>query len=209
MIFNRQRHIILSFFLSLGLLLASAGCQFRGPTTTTIAQPKPLSSSCRVILLPFLNDSDDENMGLIAEKICESELINREAKVINEADVRLFLQKKRLFLSQWLTSADKTFYQDMARDLKVEKIVSGKVFSVGLETVQGASLPTASLQLELRDADTGHLLASSFLTRSGDDYRLMMHFGVVRTQSELVQMMIGEIFDDWIDKGVVNCKKAS
>lgn len=196
-------------FILITLLLALSSCT-TAPTTTAISQQRQHSEEfCRVTVLPFGNDTNEPRLGIIAKKVCQSELLQRGAHVVNEADVRVFLQKRRTFSSQLTDHGSNELYRALAKELKTQGIIKGRILSIGEQKKQGETLPVFTLQLELLNAASGQLIASSFLHRSGEDYRTIMHYGAVRTQSELIKNIIAEIINDWISRGVMNCQKLS
>lgn len=179
------------------------------PTTTAIQAQHHEHELCRISVLPFANDSDKPRLGQIAKKICQAELLHRNAPVVNEADIRVFLQKRRIFASELTNYGGRELFVAMAQELQTQGIIKGRILAIEQEKTQGEILPVITLQLELLNASDGKLVVSSFLRRSGEDYRTIMHYGAVRTQTELLQRIIAEIFNDWTSRGVLNCQKLS
>jgi len=188
------------------LLTACAG---KPPTTTEVPGQHKSAGFCRITVLPFANDTDEPRLGLIAEKICQTELLQREAQVVNEADVRLFLHKRQVFTSELTQHGSTELYAALAKELKTQGIIRGRILTLDEEKKQGEIVPVITLQLELINAMDGQLIVSSFLRRSGEDYRTILHYGVIRTRSELIRQILAEIFNDWIARGVVSCQKSA
>ena len=189
--------IILSATL---LIFSAAGCA-KSPTTTVVTK-NLLQVPQQILVLPFNNASDEKFLGEIATKICQEHYFNRGFKLVNRGDLRAYLQRHHLFLSQLTDESSARVFADLARELQITTLVKGVIISADYQEIQGDSLPVITLQLELLDATNGKLIASSFLTGHGENYRTLLRFGVVRTMTQLLDRMIGEITDNWNDKGV-------
>ena len=196
-------------FICLLLPLVLAACAGNQPTTTEVPGQHQSSQFCRITVLPFVNDTEEKRLGLIAKKICQAELLERGAQVVNEGDVRLFLQRRQTFTSELTQQGSRELYAALATELKTKGIIRGRILNIDEEKKQGEVIPIVTLQLELIKADDGSLIVSSFLRRSGEEYRTIFHYGVVRTQTELMRQIIAEIFNDWITRGVVSCQKSA
>jgi hypothetical protein len=186
--------------LSLLLLLCGCGGNSR-PLTTVVAQSQPHVIQ-RVLILPFANESDENLLGIIATQICQQRFYNHGYQLVNDGDFRVYLQRRQLFVSQLTEVGTLQLFSELARDLQVNTLIKGRVLSAGYENIQGESLPVVTLQLELLNASDGRLLASSFQTGRGDDYRTLMRFGVLRTPVQVLEKMIDTIIDNWHTKGV-------
>lgn len=187
-------------FVVLFLLIFCAGCT-KGPTTTVVTK-NTLNTPQRILVLPFSNSSDEKYLGEIATQICQEHLFNRGIKLVNRGDLRIYLQRHHLFLSQLTDEASPQVFADLARELQITTLVKGKIITAKYQEIQGERLPVISLQLELLNATNGKLIVSSFLTGHGKDYRTLLRFGVLRTTTQLLNRMISEITDNWANQGV-------
>jgi hypothetical protein len=191
-------HILLTvIFLS----VFCGGCT-KSPTTTVVAK-NAIYGSQRILVLPFSNTSDEKHLGKIATQICQEHYLSRGIKLINQGDLRIYLQRHHLFLSQLTDEASSQRFADLARELQITTLVKGTIISAEYREVQGERLPVISLQLELLNAANGKLIISSFLTGHGKDYRTLLRFGVLRTTTQLLNRMISEITDNWANQGVL------
>lgn len=194
---NPRSYVFLSVTL---LIFFSSGCA-KGPTTTVITK-NLINGSQRILVLPFSNTSDEKYLGEIATQICQEYYFNRGFKLANQGDLRIYLQRHHLFLSQLMAEASPQIFADLARELQITTLLKGTIISANYQEAQGEALPVISLQLELLNATNGKLIVSTFLTGQGTDYRTLLRFGVIRTPTQLLHRMIGEITDNWANKGV-------
>jgi len=191
---------LISVGLSLLLLMAGCGGTSRPLTTVTVRGTPHMIR--RVLVLPISNESDENLLGLVATQICQQRFYRHGYRLVNDGDLKVYLQRRQLFISQLTDVGTLQLYSDLAHDLQVNTLVRGRVLSAGYERVQGESLPVVTLQLELLNASDGRMLASSFLTSRGDDYRTLMRFGVLRTSTQILEQMIDTIINNWQTQGV-------
>ncbi len=182
------------------LLVCTSSCS-RKPLTIAIVQDSAHSIQ-QMLVFPFVNESEEKHLGIMATQICRSQFYNRGFNVVNEGDLRIYLQRQRLFLPQLTEEGSPQLFAELARELQINTLVKGRILSLNYEDIQGESLPVISLQLELLNASDGKLLASSLLTGRGENYRTLMRFGVLRTPTQVLSRMIQEIIDNWYEKGV-------
>ena len=182
------------------LVVFCPGCT-KGPTTTIVAK-NAINIPQQILVLPFSNTSTEKFLGEIATQICQAHCFNRGIKLVNREDLRIYLQRHHLFLTQLTEEASPQLFADLARELKITALVKGTILSAEYQEVQGEHLPVISLQLELLNASDGKLIISSFLTGYGKDYRTLLRFGVLRTTTQLLNRMISEITDNWANQGV-------
>jgi hypothetical protein len=195
-----KRYGIILRIIFIGVIISISSCT-KKPLTTTIASNSAHKIQ-QLLVLPFTNNSDERQLGIIATRICQTSCYNRGFNLTNEGDLRIYLQRKKLFISQLTEESSGQIFADLAQEQHVTTLIKGKILSVKYEKIQGESLPVVSLQLELLNASDGKLIASSFLTGHGEDYRTVLRFGVLRTSSQLLQQMIDSIINDWHHKGV-------
>jgi hypothetical protein len=184
------------------LIFLVCGCGGNSRPLTTVAARNPPHVIQRVLVLPFANESDENLLGIIATQICQQRFSQQGYQLVNDGDFRVYLQRRQLFVSQLTDVGTLQLFSELARDLQVNTLIRGKVLSAGYENIQGESLPVVTLQLEILNASDGRMLASSFQTGRGDDYRTLMRFGVLRTSPQVLEQMIDTIIDNWHAKGV-------
>lgn len=159
---------------------------------------------CRVVLLPFVNESQSLTLDVQAYRIFLAE-ISRSGifRVTPEGDLQDFLYRNRIGTDAiW----DHKLVATLLRQLEVDGALVVYIRDSNLVRGSYGSRHTfISLQVELYDTDSGKLLLSSFLRRKGSDYTKVLHFGVVDTVSGLLQQMAREIITIWQEEGVSGC----
>ncbi len=185
--------------VTFGLVLCG-GCA-KGPTTTVVTK-KLAAGPVRLLVLPFINNSDEKYLGEIATRVSQEYYFNQGFKLVNQGDLQIYLRRHHLFFSQLTSESSAQIFTGLAHELQVKTLLKGTILSAEYREEQGEYLPLISLQLELLNAADGSLLVSSFLTRSGSDYRTLLRFGVVRTAPQLLERMVTEITAHWKDEGV-------
>ena len=181
-------------------LVTIGGCA-KKPLTTIISRNSAPNIN-RILVIPFTNGSDTKRFETVATQICQSQCYRHGFEIVNEGDLRIFLQRKRLLLSQLVDEGAPQLFAELASELQIDALIKGKILTANHKQVQGESIPVISLQLDLLRANDGKLLANSFLTGSGEDYRTMMRFGVLRTSTQLLNQMIDNIINNWQNEGV-------
>ena len=190
--------------LALLLVLVSA-CSVPRRTITKVASSASDIKLCRVVLLPFINESRSPQLSTQAYRIFFSEIARSALfRVEPEGDLQLFLYRNRIRSD---TIWNSKLFLDLAQQLEVDGVVVAYIRGSNLAAgSSGSRNAFISLQVELHDARTGRLVLSSFLRRTGEDYTKLLHFGVVDTVSGLLQRMALEIISEWQEKGVSGCQ---
>jgi hypothetical protein len=189
--------------ITLLLLTSLCGCAGqRMPQTRMTAKAE--TDICRIAVMPFENRTRDDQAPTMAYRVFMAELIGTGAlEVEPEGDVGLFRLRHRLFPGERLLPAQ---YADLARQMKVDAIALGRITDIGYDNSRGErDIPYIALQIELFDVRRGHPVLNTIHRRYGDEYRKMMHFGVITTTTGLMARMSQEIIADWLKKGVGNC----
>lgn len=188
-------------WLLCGLMICISGC-VTPPLTTTVNNDEQAEIHT-IAVLPFSSTEKQPQLGIMATRVCQTILHNEEFDITNEGDIRLYLQRKQLFMSDIVTKGNKETYADLAEEHQVDALIIGTIRSVDYKNNQSETLPIISMELKLLDAKTGRLLAHSFLNRDGEQYRTVLRFGLVRSNIDLIQHIISEIIEDWQTKGAL------
>ncbi|MCK4621431.1 MAG: hypothetical protein KAT62_04365 [Desulfuromonadales bacterium] len=196
---------LLRFFFLLFLTAILSGCFGAQQLQTRMMATAQPDSVCRMAVLPFDNWTNEEQAGVVAQRIFYGALVNSGAfEVRPEGDVSLFRLRHRLAPGALL---GKFHFTDLQEKLQIDAIVQGRLTEVGSISGRGADeVPVVAMQLQVYDVRRGELLLSTFHHRWGDDYRKVMHFGTVTTLTGLFDRMSDEIIADWIERGLGNCQ---
>lgn len=184
--------------------LVTVSCSSPQRTITRVAGGKLRAQVCRVVLLPFVNESQSQELDIQAYRIFMAEIVKSGIfKVVPEGDLKHFLCRNRITTDAiW----DKELVASLSRQLEVDGALVVYIRDSNLSRGSYGSKDTfVSLQVELHDARTGRLLLSSFLRRSGVEYTKMLHFGVIDTVSGLLQKMAQEIIEVWSEEDISGC----
>ncbi len=190
----------LTKILLLCLLLMLSACAGR-PALQTRVTAGADTRVCSLAVLPFDNWTTKPEADLLAYRLFNSALVSSgHFNVVAEGDVGLFRLRQRLLPG---TLLHKSLYDALADQLSVDVVVLGRVVEMGMDSRRGSDLvPFVALQVDLHDLRSDRLLLSTVHQRWGDDYRKIMHFGLVTTTSGVLQKMSQEIINDWKLKGV-------
>lgn len=185
-------------------MLVSCSSSGSGKTITRVAGGEIKSKVCRVVLLPFVNESRSEQLDIQAYRIFLAEVVKSGIfTVLPEGDIKDFFYRNRLSPQ---TIWDRKLIATLSQQLDVDGALVVYIRDSNLEhSSYGSKQTFVSLQVELHDARSGKLILSSFLRRRGSGYTKVLHFGVVDTVSGLLQRMAREIIEKWEEEGVSGC----
>lgn len=189
------------------LLFLQASCSFKGEPEIVMVSSEASSQVCHVVILPFIDESNDPGIASLSSRVFRNELINDGVFTVeSEGAIRRFLTQKKLLASDMMDTRT-SIYRELSERLSADAVIRGTILNSGLErTGKDGDIPYISLKVELVAARTGQLLVDTFHQRRGDDYRKLMHVGVVRTKTGLMVNVAQEIIDKWKKKGVVTCQ---
>jgi hypothetical protein len=179
------------------------GCAPQPDSVYTV--PKPQARLCRVALLPLLNESEDSTATALCYRTMLTELIAApEVQISNPTDMQNILRRREIFPSS-IYAAPPHVLQDIAAELDVDGYLRVKILAYEQRNVgRSGEVPHIALQLELLQTD-GSLVSQLFHARSGDEYRSLMHYGVIRTYTGLLARMMKEIIQQWDQQGQIGC----
>lgn len=189
-------------FLLLIIVISTTGCATDKSLTSIMTHGEPFKIK-RIIVLPFANNSNEKQLGLLATRICDNVCNNFGYQIANLADLRICLQRNNLFISQLTEQSSAEVFKEISEVLQVNSMIKGKILELNYVKRQGETLPEITLQLELLNASDGTTLVRSFIDSRGEDYRTVLRFGVVRTATQLLELMISNTIEDWQHKGVM------
>ncbi len=185
------------------LLLALPGClAASGPVFTqlTAAPEKPM---CRIAVLPLLNHTDFIQGGTIFYRIFMAELNQRPGfTVIQEGDIRAIYRQLRIN-PRSAPSHEQTLV--LADRLKADALISGEIVTMRDNRGAKETKPVLAVNLTLTPAGADKPMLTTYHRRSGEDYRKIMHFGLVNTMTSLAALVADEILDLWQAHGLTPC----
>ncbi|NPA25035.1 MAG: hypothetical protein GXO34_04325 [Deltaproteobacteria bacterium] len=194
------RHKVLPALL-LFFLFLPGGCGSRPEPITKTLTTGPPARICRVAILPFTCNNGDPRLGLKAERIFFSELVQAHLfQVLPEGDIELFFYRNRI-LPETAPGTDEL--RAMREQLGIDAVITGRINTIEHSHIGPGYL--ISLELDLVDTVNGEKIAATFLRRRGTDYQKVLHFGLITTVSGLLQQMARDIFQQWRLQGYGGC----
>lgn len=92
--------------------------------------------------------------------------------------------------------------QVIANYLDVRYLVGGHIAEIGTVNDEvRKNYPVLAIEAMLIDAPTGQTVWRSYLRKSGEESRTVMHFGTVNNMTQLAAAMIEEILARWATEG--------
>ncbi|MDD5757886.1 MAG: hypothetical protein PHI06_02260 [Desulfobulbaceae bacterium] len=153
--------------------------------------------------MPFVNTTDYVQGNAIVYRIFVAEL-NRLGgfSVAQEGDVRRILRQMQL------TPKEVPGYEQrrvLADRLRVDAIVMGEIVAMHEEEGDMETNPLLAVDLKLLPSESNTPMITTYHSRRGEDYRKVMHFGMVNTMTTLAVNVSDEILEIWFAKGVKPC----
>ncbi len=185
-------------------ILVSCSSSSSGKTITRFAGGELQSHVCRIVLLPFVNESRSLQLDVQAYRIFLAEIVKSGVFTVTpEGDLKDFFYRNRISPQ---TIWDRKLIATLSQQLDVDGALVVYIRDSNLvQGSYGSKQTFVSLQVELHDARSGKLILSNFLRRRGSDYIKVLHFGVIDTVSGLLQRMAREIIEIWEEEGVSGC----
>jgi hypothetical protein len=152
-----------------------------------------------------LNESEDSTATALCYRTILTELIAAPGvQISNPTDMKNILRRREIFPSS-IYAASPHVLEDIAAELDVDGYLRVKILAYEQRSVgRSGKVPHIALQLELLQTD-GSLVSQLFHARSGDEYRSLMHYGVIRTYTGLLARMMEEIIHEWDNEGQLGC----
>ena len=155
-------------------------------------------------MLPFSNQTDHSMAETIVARVFVSGLIAEgNYLVAHEGDVRRILTQMRKMPGAELSSEQ---IRGLADRLGVQIVISGTVLESRDwgETARQTG-PSLAIVLRILEATSGRTIWTTYGRAEGNDYRIVMHFGVVNSISALAKKVSAEIIDVWRKEGFKKC----
>ena len=181
-----------------------AGCVTGAPRTEKLATATILDN-CRLLVLPFINESDAPNAGVVATRVFQAALFQIAGIAsIPEGDVRTLYRQLRLPPTSLPEGEQRRV---LASRLDAAFLVRGRVITMTPGKASQQKEPEVALEVAIVKSDDGRVMASTYHRRKGGEYRKLLHFGAVQTVTELTRLVAEEIVARWRAEGVLRCRE--
>jgi TolB-like protein len=192
----------------LGALLPALllwSCAVREPPIIMKMADLPLGGDiCRIAVLPFTNQTDYRMADTIYTRVFTSELIGKSNYIVSqEGDVRNILNQLRMLPGEVLSSEQ---LRALADRLGVQVVITGAVLEMRDKIRYGQRLdPSLAVVVRILEASSGRTIWTTYNRSEGNQYRIVMHFGLINSINALAQRSAAEIFEAWEKKGFKEC----
>ncbi|AEH45649.1 hypothetical protein Thein_1793 [Thermodesulfatator indicus DSM 15286] len=156
------------------------------------------SKTCRVIVLPFENQTKDPTINRVFYRILIDSLIEEGLFVVPEGQVRRFFIMERYLVGE---NIPLNTIKLLAERTNTKIFIDGSILTYEKNE---KNLKLAFI-INIKDAYSGKILCSTYHVRTSEDYRKILHFGKVYTTSGLIKKMINEVLMEWRRKGLFSC----
>lgn len=187
------------------LLGFASACSFREKPTVLKQGALPDEGKiCRIVVLPFVNQTGYPQADDILARVFISELVNKGGyQVAQEGDVRKFYQQMQLVPIQ-IPSVEQL--RALADLLDAQVVISGTVVEMRGKSEVGQSLdPSLAVIFRVIEGSSGRTLWASYIRREGKQYRKIMHFGLINSLTSLASHASAEILAEWQKQGFKKC----
>ena len=196
--------------LALILVLAStlSSCAFKEKPVLMEMGPLPFAGNiCRIAVLPFTNQTGHPGtIGTAYTRVFTSELIDYGNYIVSqEGDVRKILQQMKMIPGETLSSEQ---LRALADRLGVQIVITGAVLEMSERDKSGRNLdPALAVVVRVLEASSGRTLWITYDASEGNQYQIIMHFGLINSMNALAKRSALEILDLWKKKGFEKCSE--
>ena len=166
-----------------------------------IVQLGPLPERiCRVAVVPFVNKTGYRDGNVLFYRVFVSELARfGEFELVPEGDIRRAF--RQVSLSPGLKQPTYDQSQIIGDYLKADILLGGIILQMEEASLEGETIPFITVKFDILDAETGQTIWSIYHIADGEQYRKVMHFGVITTITQLAKQMSKEIMAEWVSEG--------
>jgi hypothetical protein len=164
-------------------------------------RPLPEQKICRLAILPFTINAETSYLAMTVAHVFQAVLAaNGDYEFIQEGDIiELFRQFKIIPGSRQPRIEE---LQIIGNYLNVQYLITGHILKIGEETdMNRGRYPLLALQLSLIEASTGDTIWTTYSQKSGDEKRVVLHFGLIHSSTQLAGLMAQEIVSQWAAEG--------
>jgi hypothetical protein len=143
-------------------------------------------------VLPFENASERKGAAIIVTDVVVAHLVNRGLRVIEPGEVADALVALE---ATPYGSIDSETLQGFRERTGADTVLLGTVHEYN-EGIQrgGTTLPSVSLDVRMLDTQSGRIIWSAHHDGAGDDYRIVLDLGKIRSMIPLVNRVIQRVF---------------
>lgn len=199
------RNFLLKSLAGLFLLMLLAGCAVKdSPSLLKLHQLPDDGRICRAAVLPFANQTDYPQGGAIVGKMFASELAEVGGVVLApEGDIRKVLMQMQI-VPGGVPPIE--LVRALADRLDAQVVITGTVVEMGDKLLGSQELnPSLAVIVRILESDSGRTMWTTYNRREGQDYGVIMHFGVINSVTELAKITSNEIVLKWFEEGMQKC----
>ena len=197
------RHIATIIFICCTSLLVAA-CSTKYPNLQKLS-PLPEEGVCRVAVLPFNNQSSYRDGNTLFYRVFVSELARLgNFALATEGDVRDAFRQVRVNPGYQSPTYDQM--RIIGEYLNVDVLVTGSINQMGesvSEHMENETVPFLTVNLKLIEVISGRTFWSIYHRRSGEEYRKVMHFGLISTTTQIADQVSKDIIAHWASEGFI------
>lgn len=195
--------IFIALLLSGCMFFGLSACGPKPPSLERLA-PLPQGKLCRVAVIPFASETDYPLADLIGYRVFTSELVHSGRFVVSqEGDVREIYRQMKILPGQ---APHIEQIKILANRLNAQIVISGTVIEMAESPQQTSVNPSIALSLQILDGVTGQTMWTTYHRGEGENYRKVMHFGLVNTATALARRMSQEVMEMWFREGLKGCE---
>jgi TolB-like protein len=164
-----NRFLLVSFLLSSYLICFTGGC---GPKHYVHKQTD-VGGLKKIAVMPFENFTADEHAGEKIRRIVMTELLAREAEVIEPGEITRLCKELKVKSVSYLKVSD---IQEIGSKLGASVVMMGAVEAYGMGRGVSVSYPEVTIHLRMIEVSSGTIIWSVRNTSGGPDF-WTRHFG--------------------------------
>ncbi len=164
-------------------------------------RPLPEQKICRLAILPFTINAETSYLAMTVAHVFQAVLAaNGDYEFIQEGDIiELFRQFKIIPGSRQPRIEE---MQIIGNYLNVQYLITGHILKIGTEMSEDRrDYPVLAFKLSLIEAATGETVWTSYSRKKGDEKRVVLHFGLINSSTQLAGLMAQEIISQWTAEG--------
>jgi hypothetical protein len=187
-------------FLILSVLFMAVACS--GPKTHFHKlRPLPEPKICRLAVLPFTIDDQSVSMAHSVALIFQAVLAaSDDYEFVQEGDILAVFHQLKVIPGSRQPRIEEM--QIIGNYLNVQYLITGHILKIGEEmSADRGVYPFLALQMSLIEAATGETVWTSYSRKKGDEKRVVLHFGLINSSTQLAGLMAQEIVSQWAAEG--------